>query len=74
MITDRLITVILIALMLSTAAVIGYIIYDSATAVYISIRKDEFTCTASHKMTTFVMSGKIMIPLTRVVCDVYNRD
>lgn len=43
----------------------------------ISLKKNEFECTESHKhtSTTFVMSGKVMIPITSIIdiCDNYHR-
>jgi hypothetical protein len=51
--------------------------YADSQDPHISLNKTEWVCTARHSMTTttFVMSGKVMVPITSThqVCDQYNR-
>lgn len=38
-----------------------------------TLKKKDFICTSSHKETTWVMAGKVLVPLTNEVCDQYGR-
>lgn len=51
----------------------GFSIYDSYTAETFSLRKDSWNCTQSHKETYLQVVGKVMVPVTRTVCDNYVR-
>jgi hypothetical protein len=50
--------------------------YADAQDPHLSLNKTEWVCTSRHSQTTttFVMSGKVMIPITstRQVCDQYT--
>lgn len=63
------------------AILIGWGIYDAVTAETFALRKDTWTCTASHEetqtITTNMIVGKVIVPqiITQVVtvCDRYER-
>lgn len=38
-----------------------------------TLLKAEWECESEHSETAYVMSGKVMIPVTSQVCDVYKR-
>lgn len=38
-----------------------------------TLLKSEWVCDSEHSETTYVMSGKVMVPRTSQVCDVYKR-
>lgn len=46
--------------------VVGYGLYRSSQSPTFSLRKDEWACTRSEPRTTttYVMSGKVMVPIT----------
>lgn len=61
---------LLIAAMI--ACLIG-MVYNIATAETISIRKDSFSCTQSHKQMHLQLVGKVNVPIWDNICDVYTR-
>jgi len=50
--------------------------YDKSPNL-VTLKKHEWVCSASHQetTTTFVMSGKVMVPVTSIdtICDQYSR-
>jgi hypothetical protein len=38
-----------------------------------TLKKSEWYCSDSHSETTYVMSGKVLVPITSDVCDEYSR-
>ena len=69
----RIIEWIVISMLVVVTLLVGYIVYDAVTATTISIRKDEWKCTDSHKTHSFIMAGKVLVPQTHTICDVYSR-
>lgn len=49
------------------------LVYLDATAPSFSLKKDEWACVQSHEETHMVLVGKIWLPRTEMVCDVYQR-
>lgn len=38
-----------------------------------TLKRSEWACSASHRETTYVQSGKVLAPLSSDVCDAYQR-
>jgi hypothetical protein len=65
------------SVILAVVAATAYVVYDGFVAETFSLRKDRWTCTASHEetYTYFTQVGKVSAPQTGIqtVCDEYRR-
>lgn len=55
------------------AAAPWMIMENEKSPIVESLRKSEWQCTAHSTITTYVMVGKVMTPMTTEVCDRYDR-
>lgn len=67
----------LVVLSVVVAGCALWAVYDAVTAETFSLRKDEWTCTASHEetVTTWIVVGNVQVPqiTTTTVCDQWTR-
>lgn len=70
---DSLIFGTVLGLSLLMIGFIGYGEYKQSQSPTFTLYKNEFKCVKAHKETTFIWSGKIIIPITEPHCDQYNR-
>ncbi len=50
------------------------IVRDAHQPVLAVLKKSEWKCTASHKVTSMTMAGKVPIMTTLTRCDIYSRE
>ena len=78
---DNLICFLVLSIGLPLGCLLGILpwalIAENRSPDLATLKKNEWVCSASHveSSTTYVMSGKIMVPITSndTVCDQYNR-
>lgn len=78
---DHVVGWLLIGITVFVVGAIGALIYygyQDSHSPTISLKKSEWTCTHSHRVTTttYVMSGKVIVPITTTdnICDNYTMD
>jgi hypothetical protein len=78
---EHLVLPVIIALIVALVFVglpaLGYALWKDAHSPTFTLKKNEWACTQSHErpITTYVQSGKVLIPITSYerVCDTYER-
>jgi hypothetical protein len=78
---DWLMPAFLLIAVLGSIALIGYggvLIWQDAAAETFELRRDQWSCTSSHAVTstTYILIGKILAPTTNTqppVCDQWTR-
>lgn len=73
-VVDYVVPTFLGGLVLAFLCLVGFVIWDSVHAEKFSLRKDSWQCTKSHKETSYNLVGKVLVPITRNVCDNYERN
>lgn len=79
-ICDRMavVAVLLILFVVGGSILFIYAAYKNSQSETFTLRKLEWTCTATHReaTTVYVQSGKVLVPITTYhdVCDAYARN
>lgn len=68
-------TVLIVTAAVLIFGLIGFIVYDNVFVdhTYFDLRTDQWVCMHEQPTTTYVMSGKVMIPITTRYCTQYNK-
>jgi len=63
----------LIALAVLSVVFISVAIYVDSTVPSFSLKKAEWTCSASHTESRLIAAGKVIVPTTTTICDQWSR-
>lgn len=65
--------ILIIAIVLGLLGFLAYVVYYNAQQPTFTLQKSVWTCTKTHNVSSMMLVGKVMIPMTNVECIEYKR-